>query len=244
MFGTLLMLRSLTQTVYRQTFVWEPWESVSLAQCSGGSTTTSASTQQLYLFSHFYLTLMVSTTTATKNMKIVRLDDTHHSIIYYRNFLVKFINWKCPKCPNRTAYKSHVNNGRKKGTHIQFRSSFTHTHHAQCTSHINIDRTDLHINSQPENHHRISVQDHRATSKKKKKNILCTNSELNSTHTHTPNESHEYFINKFICYLLYRNFPIAAFWIAKVANATRVCLELKIHCIAVLIGELHEWWGE
>lgn len=185
MFGTLLMLRSLTQTVYRQTFVWEPWESVSLAQCSGGSTTTSASTQQLYLFSHFYLTLMVSTTTATKNMKIVRLDDTHHSIIYYRNFLVKFINWKCPKCPNRTAYKSHVNNGRKKGTHIQFRSSFTHTHHAQCTSHINIDRTDLHINSQPENHHRISVQDHRATSKKKKKNILCTNSELNSTHTHT-----------------------------------------------------------
>lgn len=136
MFGTLLMLRSLTQTVYRQTFVWEPWESVSLAQCSGGSTTTSASTQQLYLFSHFYLTLMVSTTTATKNMKIVRLDDTHHSIIYYRNFLVKFINWKCPKCPNRTAYKSHVNNGRKKERTFNFdRHSHTRiTHNAHHTS--------------------------------------------------------------------------------------------------------------
>lgn len=97
--------------------------------------------------------------------------------------------------------------------------------------------------SQPENHHRISVQDHRATSKKRKR-IFYAPTQNWIPHTHTPNESHEYFINKFICYLLYRNFPIAAFWIAKVANATRVCLELKIHCIAVLIGELHEWWGE
>lgn len=243
MFGTLLMLRSLTQTVYRQTFVWEPWESVSLAQCSGGSTTTSASTQQLYLFSHFYLTLMVSTTTATKNMKIVRLDDTHHSIIYYRNFLVKFINGKCPKCPNRTAYKSHVNNGRKKERTFNFdRHSHTRiTHNAHHTS-ISIALICILIHSLKTTTafpcRTIAQQ------AKKRKRIFYAPTQNWIPHTHTPNESHEYFINKFICYLLYRNFPIAAFWIAKVANATRVCLELKIHCIAVLIGELHEWWGE